>query len=147
MLIIKNDEDFFNLISNSESGLVKPIPVVLSFEISKSDCYIKTLEGLQTVSKGDFIMTGLKSEQYCITKEKFHNKYTIVETNEKNINFAKKNILENSIYQFIKPSIEVMVSMNNELFKITNHDYIIRYETNDFGIIKNDLFFRLYKIT
>lgn len=29
MLIIKNDEDFFNLISNSESGLVKPIPVVL----------------------------------------------------------------------------------------------------------------------
>ena len=81
MFIVKNDNDFLKLKSNSESGLVKPIPVVLSFEISKSDCYIKTLEGLQTVSKGDFIMTGLKSEQYCITKEKFHNKYTIVKTN------------------------------------------------------------------
>ena len=36
MLIIKNDEDFFNLISNSESGLVKPIPVVLNYEIAKN---------------------------------------------------------------------------------------------------------------
>lgn len=37
-----------------------------------------------------FIMTGLEGEQYCIIKEKFHKKYTILESDIKGINFAKK---------------------------------------------------------
>ncbi|MCT7539585.1 PGDYG domain-containing protein [Aliarcobacter cryaerophilus] len=144
MLIIKNDEDFFNLISNSESGLVKPIPVVLNYEIAKNDCLIQTLEGLQNVSKDDFIMTGLEGEQYCIIKEKFHKKYTILESDIKDINFAKKNISENTIYRFIKSNLNLNVRINNNIFKISNQDFLIRYEKNDFGIIKNNLFSKLY---
>ncbi len=144
MLIIKNDEDFFNLISNSESGLVKPIPVVLNYEIAKNDCLIQTLEGLQNVSKDDFIMTGLEGEQYCIIKEKFHKKYTILESDIKDINFAKKNISENTIYRFIKSNLNLKVRINNNIFKISNQDFLIRYEKNDFGIIKNNLFSKLY---
>lgn len=146
MFILKNDEDFFELKLNSESGSVKPIPVFLSFEIAKNNGFIQTLEGVQSINKDDFVMTGLKDERYCVTKEKFYKKYTIVKLNEENINLAKKNISLNTVYEYIKPSVELMTIMNNELFKISNHDYLIRYEKNDFGIIKNDLFFKLYEI-
>jgi hypothetical protein len=145
-LIIKNDKDFFELKSISKSGLVNPIPIILSFEIAKNDCSIQTLEGIQSVKKDDFVMTGLEGEKYCITKENFHKKYTILELDKNNINLARKNISEDTKYEFIKPTIETFVLMNNELFKISNNDYIARYEENDFGIIKNNLFPKLYKI-
>jgi hypothetical protein len=145
-LIIKNDEDFFNLKINSESGFAKPIPIVLSFEIAKNNCSIQTLEGIQNIKKDDFIMIGLEGEKYCITQEKFYTKYKILELNENNLNLARKNVSEIFEYAYIKFVGGNYALMNNQVFEISNDDYFVRYDKNDFGIIKKNLFSKLYQI-
>lgn len=145
-MIVKNDNDFFKLKLNSESGFVKPVAVVLKFEIALSDGIIQTLEGIQTVKKDDYIMTGLENERYCISKDNFHKKYNILKLLEKNKGITKKNVLDDTIYEFVQPTFKASTIMNNEQFNLSDKDYLVRYGVNEFGIIKNDLFFKLYKV-
>lgn len=70
----------------------------LIYDTLDSECklLIKTLEGNMIVSKGDYIIKGIKGEFYPIKQDIFEESYTLISSNEKNDNssmLSKKEIL------------------------------------------------------
>jgi hypothetical protein len=147
-MIVQCNKDFEKLKEVSKSGIVKPIAIKLNFEYAMQDCVIQTLEGLHNVPVGSVIMTGLEGERYAMSEESFLNKYTdiIYSDQQKNSGVASKKINPDLEYIYLHPSIAFSAKMWNGMFEASIGDYLIKYGDNDFGIIKPNLFYKLYQL-
>lgn len=60
------------------TGIARKKPVEIKFRIAEQTEEIKTLEGTMRAEKGDFIITGVKGEQYPCKPDIFHATYDIL---------------------------------------------------------------------
>ena len=61
------------------TGKATKKPVEITFRIAEEEEQIKTLEGVMTANKGDYIITGIKGEHYPCKPDIFKASYHITE--------------------------------------------------------------------
>ena len=61
------------------TGKATKKPVEITFRIAEEEEQIKTLEGVMTANKGDYIITGIKGEHYPCKPDIFKANYHITE--------------------------------------------------------------------
>jgi hypothetical protein len=116
------------------------LPAREKYEIADKDGTIETLEGPLAYKKGFYIMTGPKGERYPITPEKFRElKNDLgdgIATPRKIIKQAKLADHDGS----------VKTSWGETLNYKTGEDYIVNHGSNDYGVVKKDIFNKTYKV-
>jgi hypothetical protein len=114
-------------------------PAKERYEIASEPGTIDTLEGPVKYPAGYYIMTGPKGEQYPITPEKFaelkDDLGNGVCTPKKIVKFAK----------LADHSGSVDTSWGEKLQYNTGEDVIVRHGTNDYGVVKKDIFAQTYE--
>jgi hypothetical protein len=114
-------------------------PAKERYEIADKPGTIQTLEGPVKYPEGFYIMTGPKGEQYPISPEKFNDlKDDLgdgVCTPKKIVKWAK----------VADHSGSVDTSWGEKLQYNTGEDIIVRHGTNDYGVVKKDIFAQTYE--
>jgi hypothetical protein len=114
-------------------------PAKERYEIASEPGTIDTLEGPVKYPAGYYIMTGPKGEQYPISPEKFaelkDDLGNGVCTPKKIVKFAK----------LADHSGSVDTSWGEKLQYNTGEDVIVRHGTNDYGVVKKDIFAQTYE--
>ena len=114
-------------------------PAQEKYEVAQQAGTVQTLEGPVQYEAGDYLMTGPKGEQYPITPE----------------NFAKlKDDLGNGvctpkkIHKLAKLADHdgsVVLKYNGQsLAYNAGEDYIVKHGSNDYGVVKKDIFAQTY---
>ena len=119
----------------------KPIPMVA--EIAQQEKLINTLEGPRTAYPGDYIMTGLKGENWAVPKDKFDDTYDILERTADGKLKVQSKQSERAIFQTYRP-LEFIV--RDEKFHAEAGDIIVMYGPDDMAPVKLDIFYETYEI-
>lgn len=112
-------------------------PTKERYEIASEPGVIQTLEGPVEYAAGDYIMTGPKGEQYPISKQKFSS----LKDDLGNGVCQPKKIIK--MAKLADHDGFVTVDWGNGPQKLnysTGKDYIVRHGTNDYGVVKQDIF-------
>ena len=115
------------------------IPNREKYKIADQDGIIQTLEGPVNYKKGYYIMTGPKGEQYPIPPEKFKE---LKDDHGNGIATPKKII---KMAKLADHDGDVKTSWGETLRYTKDEDYIVRHGSNDFGVVKVDIFKQTYK--
>jgi len=109
------------------------------FEVAKDSGTIDTLEGPVTYSKGDYIMTGPKGEQYPISPKTF---------SDLKVDNGDGTASPKKVIKFVKMADHdgyVILSYNGSKLNYSKgEDYIVRHGPNDYGVVKKDIFKQTY---
>jgi hypothetical protein len=114
----------------------KPNPE--KYEIAQQDGVIQTLEGPVNYKAGYYILTGPKGEQYPIPPEKFHE---LKDDAGNGICYPKKII---KLAKLADHDGSVATSWGEILNYTTGQDVIVRHGSNDYGVVKKDIFAKTY---
>ena len=114
------------------------IPNKEKYKIADQDGVIQTLEGPVNYKKGYYIMTGPKGEQYPIPPEKFKE---LKDDQGNGISTPKKII---KMAKLADHDGAVKTSWGETLNYTKDKDYIVRHGSNDFGVVKVDIFKQTY---
>jgi hypothetical protein len=114
-------------------------PAKERYEIASEPGTIDTLEGPVKYPAGYYIMTGPKGEQYPITPEKFAE----LKDDLGNGVCTPKKIMK--IAKLADHSGSVDTSWGEKLQYNTGEDVIVRHGTNDYGVVKKDIFAQTYE--
>jgi hypothetical protein len=114
----------------------KPNPE--KYEIAQQDGTIQTLEGPVNYKKGYYILTGTKGETYPMPPEKFHE---LKDDAGDGVCYPKKII---KLAKLADHSGSVPTSWGEVLNYTTGEDYIVRHGSNDYGVVKKDIFAKTY---
>jgi len=114
-------------------------PAKERYEIAKEPGTIDTLEGPVKYSAGYYIMTGPKGEQYPITPERFKE----LKDDLGNGICTPKKIIK--VAKLADHSGSVDTSWGEKLYYNTGEDIIVRHGTNDYGVVKKDIFAQTYE--
>lgn len=110
------------------------------FSVADSNGTLDTLEGPVTYSKGDYIMTGPKGEQYPISPEKFKE----LKTDNGDGTASPKKIVK--LVKMADHDGYVILKYNGSKLNYTaGEDYIVRHGQDDYGVVKKDIFKQTYK--
>ena len=114
-------------------------PAKERYEIATEPGTIDTLEGPVKYPAGYYIMTGPKGEQYPITPEKFKE----LKDDLGNGVCTPKKIMK--VAKLADHSGSVDTSWGEKLYYNTDEDVIVRHGTNDYGVVKKDIFAQTYE--
>ena len=114
-------------------------PAKERYEIATEPGTIDTLEGPVKYPAGYYIMTGPKGEQYPITPEKFKE----LKDDLGNGVCTPKKIMK--VAKLADHSGSVDTSWGEKLYYNTGEDVIVRHGTNDYGVVKKDIFAQTYE--
>jgi len=114
-------------------------PAKERYEIATEPGTINTLEGPVKYPAGYYIMTGPKGEQYPITPEKFAE---LKDDLGDGVCTPKKII---KVAKLADHSGSVDTSWGEKLYYNTGEDVIVRHGTNDYGVVKKDIFAQTYE--
>jgi hypothetical protein len=114
-------------------------PAKERYEIASEPGTIDTLEGPVKYPAGYYIMTGSKGEQYPITPEKFRD----LKDDLGNGVCTPKKIIK--VAKLADHSGSVDTSWGEKLYYSTGEDVIVRHGTNDYGVVKKDIFAQTYE--
>ena len=114
-------------------------PAKERYEIATEPGTIDTLEGPVKYPAGYYIMTGPKGEQYPITPEKFKE----LKDDLGNGVCTPKKIMK--VAKLADHSGSVDTSWGEKLYYNTGEDVIVRHGTNDYGVVKQDIFAQTYE--
>jgi len=112
------------------------------FEIATEPGTIDTLESNgkpQHYQKGWYIVTGPKGEQYSMPPEKFRE----LKTDNGDGTATPKPIIK--LAKLADHSGVVNTSWGEPLHYNSGEDVIVRHGTNDYGVVKKDIFAKTYK--
>lgn len=109
-------------------------PAKEKYFIAQEPGTIQTLEGPVKYSKGYYILTGPKGEQYPMPPEKFKE----LKDDLGNGICQPKKIIK--IAKLADHSGSVDTSWGEKLYYNTDEDYIVRHGPNDYGVVKKDIF-------
>lgn len=142
------DSEFYILKQHNNHGLATPRKVKVDFRIAQEATQIESLEGSQTIPIGGVIITGLVGEHYGMSPQTFDKKYCdlVYHDESKSSGIATKNVDSTIMYEWILPVTEINVHTWAGDIHSSPGDYIVRYDKDDFGIIKPNLFTSLYKV-
>jgi hypothetical protein len=127
-------DDWFN----AGSFETYKLPAKEKFEVARSDGTIETLEGPVRYKAGSYIMTGPKGEQYPITPERFRE----LKDDNGDGTASPKKILK--LAKLADHNGTVNTSWGEPLHYSTGNDYIVKHGTNDYGVVKKDIFNQTY---
>lgn len=113
-------------------------PTKEPYEIADQDGMIDTLEGPVSYQKGFYIMTGPQKEKYPISPEKFHE----LKIDNKDGTASPKKILKKA--RIANHDGKVKTSWGDFLMYNKNKDYIVKHGSNDYGVVKKDIFHQTY---
>lgn len=113
-------------------------PAKEKYEIASQDGTINTLEGPVSYKKGYYIMTGPKGEKYPIPPEKFDD---LKDDHGDGIATPKKII---KTAKLADHDGAVKTSWGETLNYTKGEDYIVRHGSNDYGVVKADIFKQTY---
>lgn len=114
------------------------VPAKEPFEIADNDGELDTLEGPVKYKKGYYIVTGPKGEKYPIPPEKFNE----LKTDNGDGTASPKKIVK--LAKLADHDGSVATSWGETLNYKTGEDYIVRHGTNDYGVVKKDIFQKTY---
>lgn len=128
------NDDWFN----SGSFETFKLPAREKFDIATTDGTIETLEGPVRYKAGSYIMTGPKGEQYPITPERFKE----LKDDNGDGTASPKKILK--LAKLADHDGIVNTSWGEPLNYTAGNDYIVKHGTNDYGVVKKDIFTQTY---
>lgn len=142
------DTEFYLLKQHNNHGIATPKKIQVAFIIAQEPTQIKSLEGSQTIPIGGVIITGLEGEHYGMSPQSFTKKYCdiLYFDDSKYSGIATKNIDSTVVYEWISPIRKISVRTWAGNIHSSPGDYIVRYGKDDFGIIKPNLFAKLYSV-
>lgn len=108
------------------------------YEIAKTDGTIQTLEGPVSYKAGAYIMTGPKGEKYPVTPERFKE----LKDDNGDGTASPKKILK--LAKLADHDGAVATSWGDKLNYTAGNDYIVRHGSNDYGVVKKDIFAQTY---
>ena len=108
------------------------------YEIAQQDGKIQTLEGPVKYKAGYYILTGPKGEQYPIPPEKFRE---LKDDAGDGVCYPKKIV---KLAKLADHDGAVATSWGETLNYSAGEDYIVRHGTNDYGVVKKDIFAKTY---
>jgi len=114
------------------------LPAREKYNIATTDGTIETLEGSVRYKAGSYIMTGPKGEQYPITPERFRE----LKNDNGDGTASPKKILK--LAKLADHDGIVNTSCGDPLHYTTGNDYIVKHGTNDYGVVKRDIFTQTY---
>lgn len=114
-------------------------PAKEKYEIASQDGQIKTLEGPVNYKAGYYILTGPKGEQYPIPPEKFAE---LKDDHGHGVCTPKKII---KVAKLADHSGTVDTSWGEKLHYNPGEDFIVRHGSNDYGVVKKDIFQQTYE--
>jgi hypothetical protein len=114
-------------------------PAKERYEIATEPGTIDTLEGPVKYPAGYYIMTGPKGEQYPITPEKFAE----LKDDLGNGVCTPKKIIK--MAKLADHAGSVDTSWGEKLQYNTGEDVIVRHGSNDYGVVKKDIFAQTYE--
>lgn len=127
-------DDWFN----TGSFETYKLPAREKFDIATTDGTIETLEGPVRYKAGSYIMTGPKGEQYPITPERFKE---LKDVNGDGTASPKKIL---KLAKLADHDGIVNTSWGEPLHYTAGNDYIVKHGTNDYGVVKRDIFTKTY---
>jgi hypothetical protein len=119
----------------------KQIPMVA--EIAQAETLINTLEGPRTAYPGDYIMTGLRGENWAVPGDKFDDGYDILGRTPDGRLQVQSKPLERAIFQTYRP---LEFTVRDEKFHADAGDIIVLYGADDMAPVKLDIFYETYEI-
>jgi hypothetical protein len=116
-------------------------PAKEKYEVAQEPGTIETLEGPVKYPAGHYIITGPKGEQYPITPEKFKE----LKDDLGNGVASPKKIVK--IAKLADHDGSVPTSWGETLHYTAGNDYIVKHGSNDYGVVKKDIFAQTYDTT
>jgi hypothetical protein len=116
----------------------KPNPE--KYKIAQQDGTIQTLEGPVNYLAGYYILTGPKGEQYPMPPEKFAE---LKDDAGNGVCYPKKII---KLAKLADHDGSVATSWGETLNYTAGNDYIVKHGSNDYGVIKKDIFAQTYAL-
>jgi len=149
---MKTLKEYINMVESFESGAINDTwfqdgfetfkkPAREKYEISTEPGTIDTLEGPVKYPAGYYIMTGPKGEQYPIAPEKFEQ----LKDDLGNGVCTPKKIMK--IAKVADRTGSVDTSWGEKLNYNPGQDVIVRHGSNDYGVVKLDIFKQTYDTT
>lgn len=126
--------------ANAEILLVQKKAIPVKFEFAKTDGVCKTLEGEVAYKSGDAIMTGVKGENWPISREKFEKSYDIIGEGQ-----ATKKPVLSIAFQSQKDTV-VPVGWQDSPLKGPKGHYILVYGDKDYGVVEPEIFNKTYDV-
>ena len=108
------------------------------YEIADQDGTIETLEGPVKYKAGYYILTGPKGEQYPMPPEKFRE---LKDDAGDGVCYPKKIV---KLAKLADHDGSVATSWGETLHYSAGEDYIVRHGSNDYGVVKKDIFAKTY---
>lgn len=108
-------------------------PIVEKYELTTKSGIVETLEGNVNYEAGHYIMTGPKEEKYPISPEKFKS----IKDDHGNGTCSPKKIIK---LAKLADHDGVIYTKWGVLQYNTDKDYIINHGSNDYGVVKSDIF-------
>jgi len=108
------------------------------YEIADQDGTIQTLEGPVKYKAGYYILTGPKGEQYPIPPERFRE---LKDDAGDGVCYPKKIV---KLAKLADHDGSVATSWGETLHYSAGEDYIVRHGSNDYGVVKKDIFAKTY---
>lgn len=115
------------------------VPIPVEFEVATDDGQILTLEGPVHYRQGDYIMTGPKGERYPIIPERFRELYV----DNGNGTATPRKIIKRA--RLADHQGTVKTSWGDDLHYNAGQDYIVKHGSNDYGVVKTNIFDKTYE--
>ena len=113
-------------------------PVAVEAVCALQDGAVATLEGAMAYRKGDFILTGCAGESWPVT-EAYFNKYYSKDDSGNYISSSYEVLA-------LQADEEFCIRQNGGLLTGETGDWLVQYETGSYGVVKRELFMKLYEI-
>lgn len=129
--------------SRSKTYLAQTRPTIYNAIIVDETIKVKTLEGVRSALKGDYLLTGHSGEQWAVPHDRFMQLYEIVEKLSGNRLRVQKKIQQRLFYQTYVP---VVFLNRGEKFFARTGDFLVKYADGDVAPVKPPQFFGAYHI-
>ena len=116
-------------------------PAKERYEIAIEPGTIETLEGPVKYDAGFYIMTGPKGEKYPITPQRFKE----LKDDLGNGVCQPKKIIK--LAKLADHDGSVPTSWGETMHYTAGNDYIVKHGSNDYGVVKKDIFAQTYDTT
>lgn len=111
------------------------------YEVATAPGTVETLEGPVKYETGFYIITGPKGEQYPITPQRFKE----LKDDLGNGVASPKKIVK--LAKLADHDGSVPTSWGETMHYTAGNDYIVKHGSNDYGVVKKDIFAQTYDTT
>lgn len=111
-------------------------PIEVNAQQTLESKIINTLEGDVTANPTDWIVTGIKGEQYPISNDNFNEIYDKCENGR-----YKRKPVEVTAWQTDR---ELLIPHGSDTLKASKGDYIVKHPDGSFAPVKPDIFNQTY---